>query len=227
MFLIIAIDGPSAAGKSTVAREIAGRLRYRYLDSGLTYRAVGWAAIENNIDPGDEKAARELMNQLDISLEHDSGSGRMLVNGRDVTGLVRTREVSEAASVISRFPFVREKVVAVQRGAGRTGNLVAEGRDMGTVVFPEAPLKFFLEATPEVRARRRLQDWDRLGVDADYDAVLRELRARDERDSTRQASPLRPAHDAIRIDTSDLTVKEVVETLLEKVSERRDATDMV
>ena len=227
MFLIIAIDGPSAAGKSTVAREIARRLRYRYLDSGLTYRAVGWAAIENDIDPGDEKAARELISHLDISLEYDSGSGRMLVNGRDVTGLVRTREVSEAASVISRFPFVREKVVAVQRGAGRTGNLVAEGRDMGTVVFPEAPLKFFLEATPEVRARRRLRDWDRLGVHADYDAVLRELKARDERDSTRDASPLRPAHDAIRMDTSDLTVKEVVETLLGKVSERRDATDMV
>lgn len=225
--MIITIDGPSAAGKSTIAREIATRLRCRYLDSGLTYRAVGWAAIENGIDPADEKAARELVCQLDISLEYDSGKWKMLVNGRDVSGFVRTREVSQAASVISRFPFVREKVVAVQRGAGRTGSLVAEGRDMGTVVFPEAPLKFFLEATPEVRARRRLRDWDRLGVDADYDAVLNELMARDERDSTRKASPLRPAKDAIRIDTSDLTVKEVVETLLEKVSEKLDAKDMV
>jgi len=225
--LIVTIDGPSAAGKSTAARELARRLGWRYLDSGLTYRAVGWAALETGTGLDDENAARQLMAQTQIALKYRRDEPRVLVNGQDVTELVRTPEISEAASAISRFPFVRKKVVAVQREAGRTKDLVAEGRDMGTVVFPEAEVKFFLHASPEVRAERRLRDWSRMRIQADYASVLAELLNRDNRDTTREASPLRPARDAITIDTSDLTIEQVLEVLLRKTRERCDEADMV
>ena len=225
--MIVTIDGPAGAGKSTVAAELAKRLGCRYLNSGVTYRAVGWAALEKGVAPNQERAVKELMRDLRVSLEYPSWEAKVSVNGQDVTDLLQTREVSEAASLISRFPFVRKKVVAVQRNTGRAGDLVAEGRDMGTVVFPDAEVKFFLEASPEVRARRRLQDWDRLGVETNYQEVLAELGTRDERDSTRQASPLRPAEDAVRVDTSNLTVDEVVSLLLDRIGEESDAADMV
>ena len=196
--MVIAIDGPAGAGKSTVARAVAAQLGFAYLDTGAMYRCVALAATRTGRSP--EQVARESR----ISL-----SGRVLLDGRDVTEAIRTPEVSQEASRISTDPAVREALVAQQQDLLRDGNWVAEGRDIGTVVAPHAGVKIFLTAAPEERARRRAQE-----LHADESTVLYEQRRRDEQDATRSVSPLVQAPDAVALDTTGLSLDEVVEQVL-------------
>jgi cytidylate kinase len=197
--MVIAIDGPAGAGKSSVARAVAGELGFRYLDSGAMYRSVALAALEQGADPAE--VARGLRVEV---------GDRVLLDGRDVTDAIRTPEVSEAASRAAANPAVRAAMVEGQRRLLETGDWVAEGRDIGTVVAPEAGVKVFLTASPEERARRRAAE---LGADAD--TVFSEQVLRDERDRTREHSPLEPAPGATVLDTTDLTLQDVVRRVVE------------
>jgi cytidylate kinase len=198
--MVIAIDGPAAAGKSSVARAVARRLGWTYLDSGAMYRAVALLVLAS---PAREPAALARAARIDI------GGGRVLLDGRDVAGQLRAPEVSEAASLVAADPGVRKALMTKQRGLIGEGDWVAEGRDIGTVVAPDAALKIFLTATAEERARRRAAE---LGAEAR--AVLAEQALRDERDATRAHSPLRPAQGAVTLDTTDLSVEEVVDRIV-------------
>jgi cytidylate kinase len=209
--MVIAIDGPAGAGKSTVARAVARALGYTYLDSGAMYRCVALKAVREGVDPDDPEAAGELAERCEISFD----GKRVLLDGEDVTAAIRTPEVSEAAARVSVHPSVRRAMVARQRGLIASGRYVAEGRDIGTVVSPEAPLKVFLEASVEERARRRAAE-----TGEPVEAVLRAQAERDRRDREREHAPLRPAPDAVPIDTTGLAVDEVVERVLALARER-------
>jgi cytidylate kinase len=211
--VIIAVDGPAASGKSTVARAAASRLGAGYLDTGAMYRAVAAEALKRGVGIDDAGSLTSLADSLSISFERESGSPlptRVLVDGRDVTTEIRTPEVDTAVSPVSAVPGVRAAMVRLQREAAVGGVWVVEGRDIGTVVFPDAPVKVFLTASYEERARRREGDMHRIGVVTDAAEVQRRLEARDAYDSSREVSPLMPADDAVRIDTTGLTVDEVV-----------------
>lgn len=221
--MIVAIDGPSGSGKSSVAREIARRCGLTYLDTGAMYRSVAYACLERGVDPEDADAVAEVARDVRIEFASADDGQRVLVDGVDATAQIRTPEVERAVSPVSANPRVRETMVALQRAAGERGDVVAEGRDIGTVVFPQADLKVFLSASPEARARRRavqrrggnLATGDDVAVDAaDERAVLADLVRRDEYDSSREASPLRAADDAHRIDSSELGFEEVVSAIL-------------
>jgi CMP/dCMP kinase len=208
--MVIAIDGPAGAGKSTVARALAERLGFTYLDSGAMYRCVALAALERGVDPDDE-AVGELARSLAIDLDGD----RVELDGRDVAAEIREARVSEASSRVSVHRGVREAMVARQRELIAAGRYVAEGRDIGTVVSPEAPLKVYLTASPEERARRRAAQ-----TGEDPDAVLAAQDERDSRDSTREHSALRPAPDAVELDTTDLDLGRVVDRIASLARER-------
>ncbi len=203
--MLVAIDGPAGAGKSTVARALADRLGYTYLDSGAMYRCVALLSLAL---PAQEPAALAREATIDLGAAPSAATGRVLLDGRDVTAAIRTPEVSEAASLLAADPGVREALVAAQRELIAHADLVAEGRDIGTVVAPDAELKVFLDAAPRERARRRAAE-----LGADPDAVLAEQTLRDERDSTREHSPLAPAPGAVRLDTTGLGVDEVVDRI--------------
>ena len=221
--MIVAIDGPSGSGKSSVAREIARRCGLTYLDTGAMYRSVAHACLERGVDPADDAATAEVARGLAIEFLPDGEGQRVIAGGEDVTAQIRTPEVERAVSPVSANPAVREAMVAAQRRFGETGDVIAEGRDIGTVVFPAADVKVFLSASPEARARRRAVqrgggDLAR-GVGADVDAkeeraVLEAIVRRDAYDSSRAASPLRPAADAARIDSSELPFEEVVRAVI-------------
>ena len=207
---IITIDGPAGAGKSTVSKELARRLGYTYLDTGAMYRAVAWAAGQKGVDVGDEKALSELCNDLKLGFQGD----RILVNGQDVSSFIRTPEMDGLSSAVSRVAVVREYLTGMQRELGRQGRLVAEGRDMGTVVFPKAAHKFFLSATAGERAKRRKMQMENQGEEVAYEEILAQIEARDLADSTRSIAPLQAAPDCIVIDSSDLTVEDVLEKIV-------------
>ncbi len=207
---IITIDGPAGAGKSTVSKELARRLGYTYLDTGAMYRAVAWAARQKGVDAGDEKALAELCNDLKLGFQGD----RILVNGEDVSSFIRTPEMDGLSSAVSRVAVVREYLTGMQRELGRQGQLVAEGRDMGTVVFPQAAHKFFLSASAGERARRRKMQMENQGEQVAYEEILAQIEARDLADSTRSIAPLQAAPDCIVIDSSDLTVEDVLEKIV-------------
>lgn len=216
--LLIAIDGPAGAGKSATARELAVRLGVPYLDTGGMYRAVALVARRAGLGPGlDDRGRRAVVGfaeRLGVSFSGDPRAQRVMLNGEDVTEALRAPEVSQMASVVSAIPEVRREMVRRQRElAARTGGVV-EGRDIGTVVFPDATLKVFLTAEPEVRARRRLDELARRGVVASWEDVLEDQRERDRRDSTRRDSPLRPAEGAVIVDTSRLSLAEVVDAVV-------------
>jgi cytidylate kinase len=211
--LTIAIDGPSGSGKGTVARAVADALGYRHIDTGAMYRAIGWLARQYAIAGDDEAQVANLARHATFSLD----AGRVVIDGFDVTTAIRTPEIDRAASSVARLPAVRAVLVARQRALGAEGGIVMEGRDIGTVVFPEADVKLFLDAAPEERARRRAADPAHAGRQAGFDLVAVEMRARDELDRTRAASPLMMAPDAVLIDTTGLTVDEVVGRALEIV----------
>jgi len=206
---IIAIDGPAGAGKSTVASRLARKLGYVNLESGAMYRALALKAIENDISFDDEPALTELAHNSRVKLEPTIGGNRVLLDGRDVTQRVRETDVSEAASRVSVHPRVREWMVARQRELGVNGGVVMEGRDIGTVVFPDADIKIFLDADPVIREQRRIQQQHSRGASAD--SMAAELRERDRRDRTRANSPLEPASDAVVLDSTALSEDAVLD----------------
>jgi cytidylate kinase len=213
--LIIAIDGPSGVGKGTVARSISEALGYRHVDTGAMYRAIGWKAHHERIALDDEPAVAALAERTRIALD----GGGVAIDGHDVTRIIRTPEIDRAAAAVARLPRVREVLVRRQRAEASHGGVVMEGRDIGTVVFPDADVKIYLDASPEERARRRAADPAHSGGAAGRAAVAEASEARDRSDTTRTASPLIIAADAVRIDTTDLSIQEVVDKVMAVVAE--------
>ena len=216
----IAIDGPSATGKSTTAKELSRKLSFIYIDTGAMYRAMGLYFIENNISYEDEETINQVCDDIDIDIYYEDDEQHIKLNGRDVTKLIRTEEVSKYASVTSSYLKVREKLVALQRKLAEKNSVIMDGRDIGTVVLPDAELKIFLTATEEERARRRYEELIEKGQDVTIEKVSDELKERDYRDSTRANSPLRQANDAILIDTTGMSINEVVEKIEELYNQK-------
>lgn len=220
--IVIAIDGPSGSGKSTVARLTGERLNYLYVDSGAMYRAVALCALEQGIAPGEPARIAACAAPLRINLEKSAAGARVLVNGREVTEAIRQPHVSQAASVVATIPAVRELLVAQQQRIGARGGIVMEGRDIGTVVFPEAGLKVLLTASPEVRAERRYQQQREQGIKSSLEKTRQEIRDRDHRDSRRTVSPLVQAPDAVYLDSTALTAGEVVDVIVRLAKKREE-----
>lgn len=208
--LVIAIDGPSGAGKSTIGRALAEALSYTYLDTGAMYRAVAVRALEKGIASDDEAALASAASSSRITF--DATGKRVLLDGRDVTDQIRTREATKMASAIAKISAVRSELVRQQQELGRDGGVVLDGRDIGSVVFPNAQVKFYLDAAPSSRAKRRLAESQ--GQDASFEAILEDIRARDHQDMTRDTSPLVRTTDAIYVDTTEMSPEEVTAHLL-------------
>lgn len=223
--MIVAIDGPAGAGKSTVSKEVARRLGFTCLDTGAMYRAIAWQALQNNVALDDEAALDKVANGYHIEFVYEDGNpspAGVLMGGVDVTRAIRTAEVDRAVSLVSKQPAVRRALVAQQQRIGNAGDYVVEGRDIGTVVFPDAKLKVFLFASAEERARRRVSQNAERGVGStNYEEVLADIIARDEIDSSRAESPLVPAADAVMLDSSDLTIEQVIEKICALAAERK------
>lgn len=220
--IAIAIDGPGSAGKGTIARAVARSLGYAYVDTGAMYRAValfaGRAGLD--LDAPDEDALTQLARRLQFAFGWDGDILQVEVDGEDVTRAIRSEEAGQGASRVSALPGVRQALLGLQRELASEGGVVMDGRDIGTVVLPEAELKIFLDAELEERARRRHEELVRRGEVVRFDAVLEDLRARDARDRSRDTAPLRPADDAVVIDTTDLTIRQVVDRVLALVAGR-------
>lgn len=216
--MIIAIDGPAGVGKSTVAKLLAARLGYLYLDTGALYRAIAWKVLQSKVPPTDHEQVTALLGSISVHMQCHNGTTQVLVDGCDVTGELRTPEVTGTASIVSAIPAVREWLLPIQRHIGQRGSVVAEGRDVGTKVFPSAALKFFLEADARVRAERRHRELVAAGHGRAIEETYRDLSGRDMRDRNRSIAPLTPAADARPIDTSALNVDQVVEQMMAAVS---------
>jgi len=214
---IITIDGPSGAGKSTVSRKLAEKMGYLYLDTGAMYRACALKAFKLGLDPSREEDAQKVVSDLKLELVPRGNQIRLFLDGEDITEKIRTEEVGMGASKISQHRVVREKLWELQRKLGEQGGVVAEGRDMGTVVFPDADYKFFLTASLEERARRRYQELLQRGEKVELEQIKKEVEKRDAQDSQRDLAPLKPAPEAILIDTTHLNVDQVVDLILKKI----------
>jgi cytidylate kinase len=212
---VLTIDGPSGSGKGTISREVAHRLGWHYLDSGAIYRAVGQAAAWEGIDLSDPDAVAQCAARTEIEFRTDgAGEPHVFVNGKDATRQLRTETAGAAASAIAAHPPVRAALVELQKGFRRAPGLVADGRDMGTIIFPDAAYKVFLTASAEERARRRYKQLKEKGVSVNLDSLLHEIAARDERDAGRAVAPLRPADDAVVLDSTGTPITEVIERVL-------------
>lgn len=217
--ITIAIDGPAASGKSTTARLVAEKLGYLYLDSGAMYRAVTLAALRQGVDLADPQALAGLARQAQIRFEAVEKGIKTILDGRDVSDAIRTAEVTDHIKPIASNPGVREALVAQQRRMGASGGVVMDGRDITTVVFPDAELKIFMEASAGERARRRVAEMQRSGLEADYPEILAAIERRDHDDTHREFGPLRRAEDALSIDTTGLSIEEQVEMIYRKARE--------
>ncbi len=222
MSLNIAIDGPVGAGKSTVADAVAARLGILHLDTGAMYRALGLTALKRGIDPNDEKAIVDLCNEINITVSHEKDGQHTFVQGMDVTNSIRTPEVSMAASTVSRYLPVRKSMVEKQQRLAAENDMLVDGRDICTTVLPNATAKFFLTAAPEERARRRWVELRDKGGKETYEEILQAVRERDEQDMNRPVEPLRQAEDAVLIDSTGLSFKQVVAMILRVVEEKRN-----
>jgi len=223
--LIVAIDGPSGAGKSTVSKLLARRLGLSFVDTGALYRTVALSARRQGIATDDDEALGPLLGRIRIAFKATGEDNRVYLDGEDVSGEIRTPEISLLASAVSARPVVRAGLLGLQRRLALEAPVgaVLEGRDIGTVVFPDADLKFFLEASPDVRARRRFEELFQKGSDSTLDAVLADQTKRDRDDSSRALAPLKPADDAVRVDTSGIPLSEVVQRLERLIRERLSA----
>ena len=220
-FFSIAIDGPSGAGKSSLARKLAEAFRFIYVDTGAIYRTLGLAAYRRGIDRKDEAAVMELLPRIRIEMGYnEAGEQRMYLDGEDVSEEIRLPEISICASDVSSHQAVRSYLLEMQRKLARTNNVIMDGRDIGTVVLPDAELKIFLTASSEARARRRMLELKNKGIEEDFPDVLREIEYRDKQDSSRAAAPLKAAEDALVVDTSDIDFEESFRLLAELVVTR-------
>ena len=217
---IITIDGPAGVGKSTISRKVAARYGFTYLDTGAMYRAVAWYLVKHDIDIDNILAVESVLDQITITLlpaKNEDDDVGVLLNGENISAQIRTPDISMTASTVSALPAVRKKLTALQRQIGMQGSVVAEGRDTGTVVFPEASNKFYLDATPEARAGRRALQLRERGDSVDEKKLLEMTIARDKQDSERKIAPLKKADDAVLIDTTDLTADQVFEAITESI----------
>jgi cytidylate kinase len=216
---IITIDGPSGAGKSTISKLLADRLSYTYIDTGALYRVVALKVQQTGSDPENVEQLHLLCSGLDIALDYKDGAIRVFLEGKDVTGAIRTPEMSLLASKVSAAKVVRNALLTTQRKLGKSGGVVVEGRDMGTVVFPEAEVKFFLDASLETRGKRRFEQYREGGKVFDRETITQEIAKRDRDDMKRALSPLKPADGAVTIDSTGMTIEEVVERMLQVVDQ--------
>jgi len=218
--MIITIDGPAGAGKSTVSRIVAKRLGYIYLDTGSLYRALAYKALKSKINVDDMEALDSLCSNISISLKNIDGQMKVYVDGEDVGDKLRTEELGLAASKISAFPVVRQRLLELQREAGARGGVVTEGRDMGSVVFPDADYKFYLDANIEERIKRRYKELKNKGDSSEFHSIRKDMLARDNQDSKREIAPLKPASSSIIIDSTKMSIPEVVENIIRQVSNK-------
>ncbi|MBZ9560465.1 MULTISPECIES: (d)CMP kinase [unclassified Modicisalibacter] len=223
---VLTIDGPGGAGKGTVSRRVAERLGWHLLDSGALYRLTAQAAAKHGVALDDVAGLARLAETLDVAFIAEQGRANVLLEGEDVAQTIRTEAVGERASQVAAIPEVRSALLARQRDFRQPPGLVADGRDMGTVVFPDAALKIFLTASAEERARRRLLQLQEAGVDASLPSLLKEIQARDARDTQRAVAPLKPADDAVELDTTELTIPDVVDHILRLLEDRGLATQL-
>jgi len=219
---IVTIDGPSGVGKSTIARMLAAALGYTYLDTGAMYRAMAYAVNREGIDSSDAKAVEDLVNGIELTMlpaDDPASEVQVLINGTDVSPFLRTPEIGMLASVISAMPPVRDRLTKLQQEIGSNGRIVVEGRDTGTVVFPQARWKFYLDAEASERARRRAQQLRKQGMEVNEAEILAQIQARDQQDRQRSIAPLRAADDAIHIDSTNMTAKQVVAEMLTHIKQ--------
>lgn len=216
----IAIDGPGGAGKSTVAKAVAAALHITYVDTGALYRTIGLCVKNHETDPHDAAAVTALLPQIHIELTYRDGVQCILLDGKDVGDSIRTQEIAMYASAVSAIPAVREFLLATQRDIAKKQSVIMDGRDIGTVIFPDAEVKIFLTASAENRAERRFRELRDRGVDADYRIILEEIKTRDHNDSTRAISPLKQAEDAVLLDNTGFTLEESVNAVMKLIDER-------
>ena len=213
----VAIDGPAGAGKSTIAKAAAKELELIYVDTGAMYRTIGLACLDDGISPEDSKAVIEKLKSIVLELKYVDGEQRMILCGKDVSDDIRTERVSMTASVVSKIPEVRAFLLEQQRGFARSDNIIMDGRDIGTVVLPDAQVKIFLTASAESRAKRRTLQLEEKGIEADYDAILEDIRKRDYQDSHREIAPLKAAPDAVVVDTTELTLEGSIDAVIDTI----------
>ena len=223
---MITIDGPAGSGKSTTARLVAKRLGYVYLDTGAMYRAMTLKALRSGVDPANDRSLEQMAERTSITVKTDPEGTRVILDGEDVTESLRDPEVSRKSSMVAAVKAVRERMVELQRQVGARGGIVAEGRDIGSVVFPDAEVKIYLEADLKCRALRRKRDLDRAGETMQVDRIVEDLAARDEYDSSREHSPLVVPESAVTIDTTHLTIEQQVQRVLEEVKARVGEDDL-
>ena len=214
MAMNVAIDGPAGAGKSTIAKAIAAKMGYVYVDTGAMYRAMALYFLRSNISKEDEAKISSSVEDITVSIKYEDGAQHVILNDEDVTGLIRTEEVGNMASATSVYSAVRSKLVALQQELAKTTDVIMDGRDIGTVVLPNADVKIFLTASVECRAKRRYDELVAKGENPDFDKIAKDIEERDYRDSHREISPLKQAEDAILVDSSEMTIDQVVETII-------------
>lgn len=216
----IAIDGPAGAGKSTIARKVAEKLSFIYVDTGAMYRSMALYFIRHDIVAQDEEKIAAACPDIDVSIAYQDGEQQVILNGENVNGLIRTEQVSMMTSDTSKYPVVREKLLSLQRGLAEKENVIMDGRDIGTCVLPNADVKIYLTASAAERARRRYKEQTERGVDCDIKEIERDIIARDEQDMNREVAPLRQAEDAVLVDSSDMTIDQVVDEIIRIYQEK-------